>query len=109
MAKGHKVKPVGHPWTTWLKHILFGLLILAAVVIFASLISGCKSPYPTCTRVGNYRCNGAVVEACDGQNWNPVSDCKTMYYMGDELAEIFFCEEISETRADCLPASDGGI
>jgi hypothetical protein len=106
-AQGHS--PKGRGWKQWLIRILFGALVSAAIVIFASFISGCKSPYPPCTTVGNYRCNGQTVEACDGRNWNPVSDCKTMYYMGDELAEIFFCEEISETRADCMPASDGGI
>jgi hypothetical protein len=91
------------------RDMLFGLAVLAAIVIFASFISGCKSPYETCTAAGNYRCNGQEIDFCNGAHWNPVRDCKKTYYMGEELAEIYFCEEISETKADCLPASDGGI
>jgi hypothetical protein len=60
------------------------MILVLAMYIASFIIIGCRSPYPTCSTERTYRCNGTVVEMCDGKNWNPRLDCGAISFNGED-------------------------
>jgi hypothetical protein len=45
------------------------------VIILASVLGCGAAPYPKCSETRTFRCNGDVIESCNGSFWNPIRDC----------------------------------
>ena len=44
-------------------------------------MTGCgAAPYQECSETRTFRCNGSVIESCNGEFWNPVRDCENTDY-----------------------------
>ena len=66
--------------------IVMWFVIGFALCCLGSLMSGCKSPYPTCDAVGQFRCQLDILEVCDGANWQPRLDCAEAWFNGQAMA-----------------------
>ena len=74
--------------------------VSAVVFMIAFMIYvGCKSPYPPCDAAGVYRCNGNVVELCNGDTWHPRTDCGNIWFEGEVKVQTQCVE--SGTIAEC--------
>lgn len=71
--------------------------ILAVVVLAIIYLWGCgAAPYAECSPERTFRCNGDVVESCNGDFWNPIMECQNE------------CEQ-DGTDADCVDVDGGEV
>lgn len=59
-------------------------ILLFSIAFLIHVGFGCQSPYPPCNAAGVYRCNGQIVELCNGSNWQPRTDCADVWLDGDQ-------------------------
>ena len=65
----------------------FGFLMGVIGLLIGVFLSSCTPAYPQCatTDVTKFRCNGDVIEMCDGQTWSPRINCKEQWNEDGEL------------------------
>lgn len=76
------------------------IIFVMTVLLSAFLLLGCKSAYPGCDAKSaeQFRCNGSVVEFCDGESWSPRWDCAEIYGPDGGVSQMS-CE-IGEVEGD---------
>jgi hypothetical protein len=86
------------------KQIVFLLIGLGIIFsAFVLIMNACTPAYPVCdaSKLHAFRCNGATVEMCDGETWNPRYDCEEIY-LPDGTMTLQQCIQDGDT-ADCEP------
>lgn len=81
--------------------VLFLVTFLLTILAIALLVSSCR--YKECGRInfGDMRCNGRLMEVCDGEFWHAYEDCGDEYYEDSDL--IFrVCEESPDHEPICI-------
>lgn len=74
--KKMKKEQKSESWLTFTAIFLFIILIVSGLIY----LSCGPVPYVPCSAVqdSQTRCNGEVVELCDGEYWNPIMDCSQL-------------------------------
>lgn len=84
------------------KIIIFSCLIATATIAFiacVAFLASCKSAYPPCS-ADDYaveRCNGTVIEMCEGEVWHAIQDCDQVYAPNGEAMHMLCATDTEGT------------
>jgi len=65
------------------------------------LLLSCGSAYQSCDTVKKFRCNGSMIELCDGEVWHPQYDCTAISLIDGGVAGMQ-CMDVADGQAECV-------
>ena len=76
-------------------------IVVCWVILCFGLYTGCQPPFPPCSQseTNTERCNGVIIEKCNGENWYPNIYCDEVSF--DGVSEPQTCVQHVDGDVDC--------